>query len=296
MEQRFGFLLLTSHLGNPERKPLTGPQLRTLTQRIRLLGLPGEDRELTEADLLSLGYDRQMAQHIYDLLQDTALMKEYLRKAASRRCQPITRQDPRYPLSVRRRLGADSPGCLWAKGDVGVLSCPSISLVGSRDLRPDNLEFAWEVGRQAALQGYTLVSGNARGADQAGQEGCLQNGGQVISVVADALHSYLETPGVLYLSEEDYDLPFSTFRALRRNRVIHSLADAVFVAQSAWERGGTWRGTTQNLSSGWSKVYCFRDGSEASVQLEQMGAALIGFDALRDIPSLMKPERNLFDL
>ena len=60
MEQRFGFLLLTSHLGNPERKPLTGPQLRTLTQRIRLLGLPGEDRELTEADLLLLGYDRQI--------------------------------------------------------------------------------------------------------------------------------------------------------------------------------------------------------------------------------------------
>lgn len=76
-----------------------------------------------------------------------------------------------------------------------------------------------------------------KGADQAAQAGCLDSGGQVISVVADALHSHLEQPNVLYLSEEDYDMPFSTLRTLRRNRVIHALGQVVLVAQSRAGQG-----------------------------------------------------------
>ena len=76
-----------------------------------------------------------------------------------------------------------------------------------------------------------------KGADQAAQAGCLDSGGQVISVVADALHSHLEQPNVLYLSEEDYDMPFSTLRALRRNRVIHALGQVVLAAQSRAGQG-----------------------------------------------------------
>ena len=47
-----GFLLLTSHLGDPERKILTLAQFRDLALRVR--GLEGKDRasELTEEDLL----------------------------------------------------------------------------------------------------------------------------------------------------------------------------------------------------------------------------------------------------
>lgn len=295
MEGGYGFLLLCSHLGNPDRKPLTTAQLRVLTQRIRLREQPQEDRDLTETDFLALGYDRETAAHIVALLQETAPLEIYLRKAQTRKCRPLTRQNPRYPRSVRARLGAESPGCLWCKGDKSLLQTPAISLVGSRDLRPANRAFAEAVGKQAALQGFTLVSGNARGADQVGQESCLQNGGRVISVVADALHSYLEMPGILYLSEEDYDLPFSTFRALRRNRVIHTLGEVVMVAQSALEQGGTWRGTTQNLLAGWSKVYCFRDGSQASLRLERMGAELIDIGQLSDLAALIEPEPNLFD-
>ena len=40
-------------------------------------------------------------------------------------------------------------------------------------MRQENRTFAEEVGRQAALQGLTLVSGNARGADRAAQESCV---------------------------------------------------------------------------------------------------------------------------
>ena len=56
-----GFLLLSSHLGNPDRKPLTVPQLRTLGERVRNAERPDEDRDLDPGDLMELGYGRDMA-------------------------------------------------------------------------------------------------------------------------------------------------------------------------------------------------------------------------------------------
>ena len=96
---------------------------------------------------------------------------------------------------------------------------------------------------------------------------------------------------MLYVSEEDFDEPFSSQRALSRNRVIHALGRMVFVAQSDLGKGGTWDGTVKNLRFGWSPVACFRDGSEASSQLEQMGAYLIDKTDVQDFGTL--PEQNL---
>ena len=286
-----GFLLLSSHLGNPERRPLTTAQLRTLADRMRSMERPTEDRSLRASDLMALGYGREFSQRVVDLLEEEAALEHYLHRGAKMGCRPITRVSPEYPLILRQRLGLDSPGCLWVKGDVSLLNAPAIALVGSRDIRERNRDFAEEVGRQAALQGLTLVSGNARGADRASQNACLESGGQVISVIADELSKQPFRENILYVSEEDFDEPFSSQRALSRNWVIHALGRMVFVAQSDLGKGGTWDGTVKNLRFGWSPVACFRDGSEASVQLEQMGAYLIDKTDVQDFGTL--PEQNL---
>jgi predicted Rossmann fold nucleotide-binding protein DprA/Smf involved in DNA uptake len=184
---------------------------------------------------------------------------------------------------------------LWAKGDLELLNNPKIALVGSRDLNDDNAAFAREVGEQAAKQGYTLVSGNARGADRTAQEACLNAGGSVIVVVADSLIQQRKRDRVLYLSEEDYDQEFSAQRALSRNRVIHALGDMTFVAQSSYQTGGTWDGTVRNLQGGWSNVFCFEDGSMAMQQLCQMGASPVKISDLQELNQLQNEEQNLFD-
>lgn len=285
-----GFLLLTGHLGNPERRVLTTAQLRTLADRMKDAQKPEENRELSEKDLVKLGYDREMAKRILGLLEEEAVLDYYLRRAGQMDCIPITRVSPDYPLLLRQRLGLDSPGCLWAKGDIRILNTPAIALVGSRELRESNRRFAEAVGRQAAEQGLTLVSGNARGADRTAQEACLEAGGRVISIVADELSKQPRRRNLLYLSEDGFDEPFSAQRALSRNRCIHALGRMVFVAQSDLGKGGTWDGTVKNLRFGWSPVACFRDGSDASEQLEQMGAYLVDGDDLRDLE--MRPERE----
>lgn len=284
-----GFLLLTSHLGDPERKVLTTAQLRTLALRMRDFQPEETERELSSSDLIRLGYSREMAEHIAGLLGQESLLDAYLARGAARGCIPITRVSQEYPRLLRQRLGLDSPGCLWARGELDVLHTPAISLVGCRDLSEPNREFAQAVGFQAALQGLTLVSGNARGADRAAQEACLRAGGRVISIVADGLR-HAPRANMLYLSEDGFDEPFSAQRALSRNRCIHALGRMVFVAQSELQKGGTWSGTVKNLRFGWSPVACFRDGSEAAFQLEQMGAYLIDREDLRDFSCLQTPE------
>ncbi len=270
-----GFLLLRSHLGDPERRPLSQAQLRDLRLLVRNSAQPQEERALTEEDLLKIGCDWELSERILALLSQEALLDAYVKRGEDRGCVPVTRVSDAYPGRVLSCLGGEAPGTLWAKGDLSILQMEKTALVGSRNLSIQGAVFARRVGIWAAEKGYALVSGNARGADTTAQEACLANGGRVICVVADRLDSHRPRENVLYLSEEDFDTDFSAHRALSRNRIVHSLADTTFVAQCAFQKGGTWDGSIRNLKNRWSTLKCLRDGSKAMEALKKMGAELI---------------------
>lgn len=281
-----GFLLLTSFLGDPDRRPLTVPQFRKLATLARTMEKPFRERELTVEDLKALGCNTAFARRVVNLLSQEEQLYWYVKSGKECGCVPMTRLGEQYPDRLRKVLGLDAPGTLWTKGNLDILRTPTISVVGSRDLKPENTAFAEEVGRQAALQGYTLVSGNARGADRTAQNSCLRNGGKVISVVADELSSHTARENVLYISEEGFDLTFTAPRALQRNRIIHSFSDKTFVVQASLGKGGTWNGTCNNLRHHWSQVVCFDDGSNASRELNCMGAMLTDAEILTAINSI----------
>ena len=281
-----GFLLLTCTLGDAARHPLTVAQLRTLTERMKQMPLPVQNRELTIADLASVGCSEELAQRVLGLLSDTQLLERYLKWAQRMDCFPLTRINSGYPGQIRKKLDAEAPGCLWAKGDTALLETPMIGLVGSRNIRPENAAFAREVGIQAAKQGYTLVSGNARGADKTAQEACLVHGGRVICVCADSLTNKVMQKNVLYISEEDFDAAFSAQRAHSRNRLIHCLGAKIFVAQTDVGRGGTWRGTVKNLNRSWRDVFCIDDDPAGAKELALMGSSLISIKELNSISAL----------
>ena len=288
-----GFLLLTSHLGDPERKVLTQAQLRSLFLRVQAADMPKQNRELTCEDVMGLGYDREMAARILELLLQQEQLDWYLKQAAKAGCIPVSRISEQYPFILRKKLGVDCPGCLWMKGDPALLQKPAISLVGSRASRAENAAFAREVGRQAARQGYILVSGNAKGADQTAQNACLEAGGQVISIIADSLSDYTADDRILYISEDGFDLPFSGLRALSRNRLIHAMGQITLVAQCNFEKGGTWDGTKNNLKKGYSPVFCFRDGSRGMEVLIDRGATPVTVEQLANF-AVLQPRQVSF--
>lgn len=290
-----GFLLLTSHLGDPDSRPLTVAGFRRLLLRVQTGEKQQEKRALELKDLIALGYSRAEGQNILDLLAREELLDYYVSRGRRQGCIPATRVTEGYPNAFREKLGVDCPGCIWLKGDTTLLRKPAVTLVGSRELQEENSSFAAEAGRQAAKQGYVLISGNARGADRIAQDSCLENGGQVISIVADSLLKCKDRPGMLYMSEDGYDHSFSAIRALSRNRLIHTLGKMTLVAQCTKGKGGTWRGCVDNLRHGWSPVYCFQDGSDGTAQLCSMGATPVDIFDLSRLDDLQNPELSLFE-
>ncbi len=281
-----GFLLLTAKLGDPNRPCLTMAQYRALLRKVRASQRPSEDGVLTVQELKRIGCEEAMAERVVALLSQQKQLADYLRAGEKCGCLPLTRISAGYPQRLHARLGLDAPTCLWLKGDTSLLSYEAISLVGSRDIRSANAEFAAAVGNAAAREGIVLVSGNARGADETAQNACLQSGGSVISVLADEMHLHRAGQRQLLVCEDGYDVPFSPQRALRRNRIIHALGSTVYVAQCSVQKGGSWDGAVRNLQNRWSRVACFDDGSEGSRELMRLGATPIRTEALADLVNL----------
>ena len=290
-----GFLLLTSQLGDPDRKPLTVAQFRKLTKLAIEARRELTQRDLEVKDLINMGCDVPMAERIFGLLGAANQLREYLHRAECCDCVPITRLNPAYPLLVRQRLGLDSPGVLWAKGDLQLLNRPAVAVIGSRELREENRHFAAAAGRAIADQDYVLVSGNAKGADKCAQEACLDAGGKVISILADSLQKQPLRKNLLYLSLDDFNQGFSAQRALHRNHLIHSMASLTVAAQCTLGKGGTWDGILTNLKNGWNPVCIFDDGSDAAANLQNRGVQTVTADELQDLAALAAQNLNFIN-
>lgn len=263
-EEELILSLLCSRMGD-RILPLTVGQYRSLRGKA---GKP-----LTETpEILSLCASEQEKDRIEGLLERKESVLARLESWEACGVSVCTLLSGDYPEPLLRKLGDDAPAVLFLSGNRGLLAGPALSLVGCRNLREENRLFARERGARCAARGLALCSGDARGADRAGQDGCLEAGGAVLSFVSDRLLDRTGSERHLYISEDSPDAPFSTPRALSRNRLIHCMGACVFVAQTEDGRGGTWSGTYRNLTHRWTPVYYYEDGSAGAEHLRREGA------------------------
>lgn len=295
--REWGIALLCCYIPGEALTPLTTAQLRILGQRVRTAGMPSElTEELQEGYLEQMGYTPEEAGRICALLARESLLERYLDRARERGITLLTRLSPEYPERLRCLLGVNAPPLLFAAGNLELLARPAISLVGSRVLEAPGRRFAQRVGVLAAQEGYVLVSGNAAGADQTGQNACLRAGGSIIAFVADELSRHVpqDQEHQLMLSASGFDLPFTAARALHRNHFIHALGEKTFVAQCTPNHGGTWSGTTENLRRGWSEVYVCEDGSAAMQALYDRGATVLREEDMQFLAALQSTTQCSF--
>lgn len=266
-------LLLTCRLGQ-DVKPLRPAEYTRLSKAmLHLSPAETDEPEVTEPLLRSFGFPPEFCRRILSLLDREEILERYL--AAEPEIAVVTRLSERFPARLRV-LRSNCPPVLFCRGDPSLFSARCISLVGSRAILPRGEAFATRIGLLAAQEGFVLVSGGAAGADRAAQEACLEAGGSVISFVPDALWKHPARKNLLLCSDEGYELPFSTVRALRRNGFIHALGEKVFVAQCPQCKGGTWEGAADNLRRGLSEVYVLKDDTEGVDALLARGAVPIG--------------------
>jgi len=282
-----GILMLTGRLGNGSVDPLTPKQFHALRHRMAEAVLSQElaGKELETADIRRLGLPEEMAEQMLALLSREQELSDYLSRGSKYGIIPITRLHEEFPKKLEKILGDTAPAALYCKGDVSLLGTKCVALVGSRKLDGLSRAFAQKVGELAAKEGFTLVSGDAVGADSEAQEACLKNGGRVVVFTPETLARLPLRERVLYCSEDGFDEGFSAQRALSRNRLIHAMGEKTFVARCTPHKGGTWHGTIENLRNRYSPVFVFGDGSAGADALLRQGAAEIGMPK-----SLLKTE------
>ncbi len=139
-----------------------------------------------------------------------------------------------------------SPDALWLRGRVELLArTPRIAIVGSRAPTPYGMAQARRFASELADAGATIVSGMARGIDEAAHCGALDVGGATIAVLGSGvdrpwpsgeLATRLASDGLL-VSEFAPGEPPRRHHFPLRNRVISGLCVGVVVIEAAYASG-----------------------------------------------------------
>ncbi len=89
----------------------------------------------------------------------------------------ITRFDPEYQERLTGQLHSKSPPVLFGVGNRKILHDRGLAVVGSRDAVEADMQFARGLGGIAARQGFSVISGGARGIDESAMMGALRHEG-----------------------------------------------------------------------------------------------------------------------
>ncbi|MGL5174222.1 MAG: DNA-processing protein DprA [Olsenella sp.] len=158
----------------------------------------------------------------------------------------LEREDPRFPeglLDLSR-----PPERLYGRGDLGILSEPSLSVVGARRATPYGQAVSEMVGRIAADCGIVVVSGGAMGCDHAVARAALDAGGRTIVVSgcgADRVYPVSSSDvfadavmrGGAVVSIETWGFGPRRYAFPKRNAVIAALSQSLMVVEAGAKSG-----------------------------------------------------------
>ncbi len=264
-------LLLTAHFAKARKdavKPLTPKEWgrfalwlkeKSLTPEQLVNGRPGE--------LLNGWSDKTITLERIEGLMDrgSALalaMEKWLRAGL----WVMTRSDPDYPIRLKKRLKTDSPAILFGCGNRALLNTGGLGVVGSRNATEQDLAYSRDLGALAAGNGYSIVSGGARGVDESAMLGALEAEGTVIGVLADNLlrvcssvryRRHLVANNLVLISTFYPQAGFNAGNAMQRNKYIYCLSDAAMVVHSG-VKGGTWSGAMEDVKKQWVPLWVKR--------------------------------------
>lgn len=282
-------LLLTAPLivarGQPSADLLSPGEYKRLARHLHQLGrVPADLLSGQAEDVLREVHPTIDAERIKGLLARGLALSQAIDRWQTRSIWVFSRADAEYPQLLKDRLKDDRPAVIYGCGEQSVLEGGGLAVVGSRNVDEALINYTESVGRLAAKAGKTLVSGGARGIDQAAMRGALEAGGRVIGVMADSLekaamnrdHREMLMEGQLVLmSPYDPGAGFNVGNAMQRNKLIYAFSDAALVVNSDLGKGGTWAGAVEQLDKlRLVPLYVRSSGAEntAFAALQQKGA------------------------
>ncbi len=305
-------LLLNVSLGKSDTggsKPLSGREWARFAAWLHDNGLEPSILLKGDLDALLEGWeDRTVTrERVRALLNRGAALGLSLERWERAGLWALTRSDADYPERLKRRLGRAAPAVLFGCGNRALLGRGGIAVVGSRNAGEDDLAFALKLGADAAAQGYSLVSGGARGIDRHAMQGALEREGTALGVLADSLlrsamaagyRRYILSDDLALVSPFNPEARFNVGNAMARNACIYCLADTAVVVCSEVGKGGTWSGAVENLENRWVPLWVAPDSASGSgnAALVEKGAFRLPTksDALVELMAGLPPAGPLF--
>jgi predicted Rossmann fold nucleotide-binding protein DprA/Smf involved in DNA uptake len=246
-------LLLAQRLVDGEAEALRAKEfwsvVDTVAEPERLLGL-------TSADIAGLGVAPDLSERIARRMEAAPALAFELERLEQSGLRVLSALDDDYPQRFLERLGRTAPPIMHVAGDAGLLGGDGVGVVGSRHADADALEVAASAAAEAARRSRPLVSGGARGVDQAAMAAALEGGGRAVAVLAEPLARRLREPaarraitaGTLCLcTPYKPSAGFSVANAMGRNRLIYALTGVTLVVVADEGSGGTWEGALEAL-------------------------------------------------
>jgi DNA processing protein len=234
-------------------------------------------------------------------LQEAA--RSEIARARRQSVRILLRDDPGFP-GILTHL-PDPPPLLYMRGDLRDRDDPAVAVVGSRRATIYGLEMARLLAGEITAAGVTVVSGLARGIDQAAHWGALEAGGRTVAFLGSgidriyprenlALAERISCSGAI-LSEFPMGTPPLSGNFPVRNRLISGVARGTLVveaaacsgslitARMALEQGREVFAVPGNITSG---------NALGPNLLIQQGAKLVmrGRDVLEEIGAVLPPE------
>jgi DNA processing protein len=196
--------------------------------------------------------------------------------------------DPRFPKGLK----ADSKGpvFIYVKGNIDVLTQPSLAIIGTR--KPDGLatEYAERVTSHFAQKGVPILSGLALGCDTIAHQTTVNLGGKAIAVLGHGLHmispnqsfslatSIVDTGGVL-VSEYPMGTAPNKYTFVQRDKTQACIAEAILLIQSSLD-GGSLHACRSSVKMG-KKVFALPP-TDASIE-DANSIIHHGYDGLKDL-------------
>lgn len=279
-------LLLTAYFNKASQ---TSSRPLTITEWARFAAWL-VDHKITPEDLMTSDLGATMAgwndskipiERLQDLLARGAAMGLALEKWSRAGIWVLSRSDTRYPARLKKHLKAHSPPVLFGCGNMDLLNAGGIAVIGSRNTSDADLQFSKDLGKLAADSGHSIVSGGARGVDEAAMLGALEAQGTSLGVLADSLlkasssrkyRQHLLSQNLVLVSPFNPESGFNAGNAMQRNKYIYCLSDAA-VAVHSGTKGGTWTGALENMKKGWVPMWVKRteDTNAGNAQLVAKG-------------------------
>jgi DNA processing protein len=255
-------LLLTAPLiagkGASSSELLTPGEYKRLARYLReIQRQPADLVSLDAPELLRACQPVIDAARLQRLLGRGFLLSQVIERWQARAIWVLSRADADYPRRLKTRLREDAPAVIYGCGKLALLESGGLAVVGSRHVDDSLIDYTMAVARLAAQAGKMLVSGGAKGIDQAAMRATLDAGGKVSGVLADSLEkatmnreyrNLLLDGRLVLISPCDPNAGFNVGNAMQRNKLIYALADISLVVNAEHNKGGTWTGANEQLS------------------------------------------------